>query len=267
MVNEGDKHQAVRQGSDRLFALREGERLDDLQIKGMKIIQRAGAFRFGTDAVLLADFAAPKPNDRVVDFGAGTGVLPLLMCGHGEGARFDALEIQGDMAEMAARSVALNGLEGRIFVHHADLRDAPALLGHGRATLVVCNPPYSPAGTALVSASASHRVARHEGACTIAEIAQSAAKVLQNGGRMALIYPAARLFDLMAALRDARLEPKRVRTVHDMADRPPKLALLDAVKGAGSLLHWLPPLILREADGRPTAEWKRIYRVGEGERG
>lgn len=259
MENHG-QNTAAREGSGRLFELQEGERLDDLQLDGMKIIQRADAFRFGTDAVLLADFSAPRPGERAADFGSGTGVLALLMAGHQKNATFDAIELQPDMAEMAARSVALNGLEARIRVHSADLRNAPALLGYGKTTLVVCNPPYSPAGTALASSTETKRLARHEGGCTIEEVAQSASCVLKNGGRLAMVYPAARLFDLMCAMRAARLEPKRVRLVLNKPDSAPKLALIDAVKNAGSLLHWMPPLVLRREDGQPSDEWRRIYR-------
>ena len=227
--------------------LLEGERLDDLQRGGLKIIQKRVGFRFGTDAVLLADFACPKPGDLVADFGTGTGILPLLM------------EIQEDMADMAARSVRLNGLEHRIRVHCADLALAPQLLGRQKYNLVVCNPPYGRVGTVLLSEHPGERTARHEGACTLEGIAQSAAALLRFGGRAAFIYPAPRALELMRALSEQGLEPKRIRTVHAFAGRAPKLILLDAVKGAGSMLHWMEPLILSEADGTPTAEWKRIY--------
>ena len=130
---------------------REGERIDDLQHDGLRILQRPGAFRFGTDAVLLADFAAARPGEHVVDFGTGTGILPLLIASRARGTTFDALEIQPDMADMAARSVAMNGLSDRIRVHCADLRDAASLLGHGRTDLLVCNPPYGKAGAGLVN--------------------------------------------------------------------------------------------------------------------
>lgn len=239
--------------------LKPGERMDDLMIDDMKIIQRADRFRFGTDAVLLSDFATPKKGDRVADFGTGTGVLPLLMHARQKGATYDALEIQPEMAEMAARSVRLNGLEDVITVREADLREAANLLERGRYTLAVCNPPYSPAGTALVSRTDAHRIARHESECTIEDICVSAAALLKNGGRLAMIYPAPRIFDLMCAMRKYRLEPKRIRTIHQAAGKEPKLVLIDATKGAKSMLHWLPPLILSEVNGEPTDEWKRIY--------
>lgn len=243
--------------------LKPGERLDDLQFEGLRIIQRPDAFRFGTDAVLLADFAAARPGDRVVDFGTGSGILPLLMAARQPNSTYDALEIQPDMADMAGRSVRLNGLEGRIRVHEMDLRESPRALGRQWANLVVCNPPYGRLGTALTNPQESKRIARHEGACTLEEVAEAAFQLLVTGGRIALIYPAPRALELMCALRACRLEPKRIRTVHAQAGREPKLILMDAVKDGGSMLHWQSPLILSEADGQPTPEWKRIYHVSE----
>ncbi|NLG25775.1 MAG: tRNA1(Val) (adenine(37)-N6)-methyltransferase [Clostridiales bacterium] len=240
--------------------MREGERLDALA-EGLRILQRSGAFCFGTDAVLLADFAAARPGDRVVDMGCGTGVISLLMASRQPLAQFDAIEIQPDMADMALRSVALNGLQDRIRVHHADFQQGDTLLGRESRTLAVCNPPYGKAGGTLVSERDCQRIARHEGDCTIEGIAAAASKMLRVGGRMALIYPAPRMLELMCALRRARLEPKRVRTVHGAPGRAPKLVLLDAVKGGGSQLHWMEPLVLADEAGNPSAEWRRIYRV------
>jgi len=238
---------------------RAGERLDDLQRNGLRILQKTDGFRFGTDAVLLADFASVRGSGRVVDLGTGTGILPLLMDARSPDATFTAIEIQPQMADMAARSVALNGLEARIAVLEADLRDAPSLLGHGRADLVVCNPPYGRRGAALVNPDEARALARHEVACTLAEIIESAARLLRNGGRLAMVFPAQRLLELMDAQRAAHVEPKRVRLVHQRVDALPKLALLESVKRAHPALHWLPPLILCDADGSYTAETRRIY--------
>ncbi len=240
---------------------REGERIDDLQYGQMHILQKPGAFCFGTDAVLLADFAQARAGERIVDFGTGTGILPLLIASRAERTTFDALEIQADMADMAARSVRMNGLEGRIRVHRADLREAAALLGYERADLLVCNPPYGRAGAGLVNPQGTKAIARHEEACTLAEIVRSAAQVLRNGGRMCMIFPAPRMLELADCARGARLEPKRLRFVHARADKPPKLLLMECVKNGRPMLHMLPPLLLCEMDGRKTQELARIYRM------
>lgn len=244
--------------------LKPGERLDDLQTQGMRIIQRPDVFRFGTDSVLLADFAAPRPRERAVDLGCGTGAIALLLAAHQPRLEsVAAVEIQPEIADMAARSVRLNGLEERISVHCLDMRAAAAALGYESRTLVVCNPPYGRAGAALESQSEARRIARHEGGLTPKEIAGAAAALLRNGGRFAAIYPAPRALELLRAMEESRLAPKRVRTIHAFAARAPKFVLLDAVKGAGPGLHWLPPLVLSYDDGTPTEEWKRIYRIAE----
>ena len=256
-----DDKLAARGDSGRLFYPLEGERLDDLNRGGLKILQKEKGFRFGTDAVLLADFAAAKPGDRAADLGAGGGILSILMADAQEAARFDAVEWQREMCDMARRSVLGNGLEERICVHHLDVRHAPRVLGHSGYSLVVCNPPYNPKGTAPSSPDPALRLSRHEGESTVEDFVECASKLLKNGGRAAFVYPAPRLLDLMCAMRVNKLEPKRVRLVLDRPGAKPKLALLDAVKGAGSWLDWLPPLVLREEGGGPTAEYRRIYRL------
>ena len=147
------------------------ERIDDLQRGGLRVIQRADAFRFGTDAVLLADFAAPRRHDRVCDLGTGTGIIPLLLYARENTISADAVEIQPDMADMAARSMAMNGLNEKIRVLPGDLRSIRTLLPHARYDLVTCNPPYGKAGGTLLNPDASKRLARHEESCAIEDVA------------------------------------------------------------------------------------------------
>ena len=236
-----------------------GERLDDLQCNGLKLIQRQDAFRFGTDSVLLADFANPRKNDRAVDLGCGTGAIALLMAAHVPGLRVDAVELQPEIADMARRSVALNGMEDRVRVTCGDMRTLWRALGAESRTLAVCNPPYGRAGAALESLSEARRIARHEGDLAPSDIARAASMLIKNGGRFCVIYPAPRAFEMMRAMQEHRLAPKRIRTVHGVEGRAPKFVLMDAVKGGGEGLHWLEPLMLRRADGSFTDEWHRIY--------
>ena len=237
-----------------------GERLDDLQCDGLKLIQRPDAFRFGTDSVLLADFAAPRKKEVAVDLGCGTGAIALLMAGHQPRMTVDAVEIQPDVADMAGRSVALNGMEARVKAHCLDMREAWRTLGAGRYSLAVCNPPYGRSGAALESLSETVRIARHEGDLTPADVARAAAMLLKNGGRFCAIYPASRDYELMRAMDEAGIAPKRLRTVHGVAGRAPKFVLLEGVRQGGEGLHWLAPLVLRNEDGTFTQEWHRIYK-------
>lgn len=256
-----DDVQAARGGSGRLFHELPGERLDDLNRNGLMILQKEKGFRFGTDAVLLADFAAPKPGDRVADLGAGGGILSILMADAEPEAAFDAVEWQRELCDMARRSVEGNGLTERVSIYPLDVRHAARVLGHSGHTLVVCNPPYHPEGTVPVSPDPASRLSRNEGESTLTDFVLCASTLLKNGGRAAFVYPAPRVFDLMCALRAHRLEPKRIRLVQNRPDSKPKLALIAAVKGAGAWLDWLPPLILRDEGNALSAEYRRIYRL------
>lgn len=245
--------------TEKRIELKSGERLDDLQLGGCRLIQKAGTFCLGTDAVLLADFARPRRQDCAVDLGCGNGAIAILMAAHVPELQVDAVELQPVMADMARRSVAFNELSSRVRVHVGDMRQAWQALGRGRASLVVCNPPYGGQGRTLLSRNEPERIARHEDDLTPQEVAESADKLLKYGGRLCVVYPAPRAFEMMQAMQACSLAPKRLRSVHARADKAPKIVLIEAVKGGGSGLHWLPPLVLYAADGVPSPEYQRIY--------
>jgi len=239
--------------------VRPGERVDDLQRNGLKIIQNPKAFCFGMDAVLLADFSRVRPRERVADMGTGTGILPLLMSQKEESARFEAFELQPDMADMAVRSVRMNGLQERIRIHQGDLRSAHEQIGRESMHAVVCNPPYGKQGGTLTNDLQTQLLARHETDCTIRDIARACASVLRTRGRLSMVFPSQRMLELTDVLRECRLEPKRLRMVCARIDRAPYLLLIEAVKNARPGLLWLPPLIVYNTDGSETEELNRIY--------
>jgi len=242
------------------------ERLDDLQ-NGLHILQKPGAFRFGMDAVLLAHFARLRPRDRVADLGTGTGILPLLLSLAEPKASFAGWEWQTDMADMARRSVTLNGLENRIEIIADDFRNAPAVCGREVMQGVICNPPYGKRGGALISETDAHALARHESDCTLEDILRVASALLRNQGRLWMVFPAPRALELMDGLRARRLEPKRLRMGCAKASKAPYLLLIEAVKNARPMLHWLPPLVVYHEDGTETEELKAIYTGNTGLRG
>jgi len=239
--------------------IHEGERIDDLQRSGLRIIQKETGFRFGTDAVLLADFAAAKKGERVCDMGTGTGVLPLLIAARAENTTFDAFEIQPEMADMASRSVRMNALEARIRVHCADCREAANVIGHEVCRLVVTNPPYTALGAGLMSPEKMRALSRSDSECTIEAWMEACGRVLQNGGRLCCVFPAPRFLQLCDAMRMAHVEPKRVRFVAARTAAAPKLVLVEGLKGGRPGLHMLPQLITHTEDGGFTEEMLRIY--------
>ena len=237
------------------------ERMDDLQLGGLRILQKTSGFRFGMDAVLLADFARVEARDRAADFGTGTGILPLLLAGRGRGEHFDALEIQYDMADMATRSVCLNGLAERIAVHNVPVENADSVIEPGTLDVIVCNPPYGVPGTTLINPSSTLSTARHQTEAGLTAWYRMAYKLLRGKGRFTMIYPAPRMLEAMTALSKARLEPKRFRLIYPYADMPANLVLIEAMKDAKPMLHPEPPLIVYEKDGSMTAELKWIYHI------
>ena len=238
-----------------------GERVDDLQFAGLRVIQSPAAFRFGMDAVLLADFARVRPRSRVCDLGTGTGILPLLLYGRENSITCDAVEIQPDAAERAARTMRLNGLEHTITIHNRDLREVRAFLPHAGYTLVICNPPYSPSAASLPSPKAALRTARQESDCTLDDVAAAAEWLLRDRGRLVLMLPAARLTEAFSTLQSHRLEPKRLRLVHANVSRPARLALIEAMLCVHPGMIVEAPLIVKEPDGADTDELKRIYHL------
>ena len=253
--------QAALHGSELIAG--ENERIDDLQLAGLRILQKADGFRFGMDAVLLADFARVEARDRVADFGTGTGILPLLLAGRGLGAQFDALEIQPDMADMAKRSVAMNGLTERIAVHHIPVEEADSVIVPGTLDAIVCNPPYGVPGATLLNPAKTLSTARHQSEAGLTEWYRMAYKLLRGKGRFHMVYPAPRMLEAMSALSKARLEPKRFRLIYPYADKPANLVLIEAMKDAKPMLHPEPPLIVYEPDGSMTEELRRIYHMTE----
>lgn len=237
------------------------ERVEDLQRGGLKIIQKTDAFRFGTDAVLLSDFAVLKPGMKAADFGTGTGVIALLCCARCEGVRFTAYEIQPDMADMAHRSVELNELNSRIEVIGADFKDAARISGYGVFDAVICNPPYFKKSASIKPRNENRLISRTDEQASLGDLCKSAFRVLKTGGRLSIVYPASSLDEAITEFVNASFAPKRIRTVHSYIHKEPGVVLLEGIKQGGSQLHWLPPLIIYNSDGTFTEEYKRIYGI------
>lgn len=239
--------------------LKPGERLDDLQRDGLRLIQHPDLFSFSMDSVLLSSFARTRERDVVVDLCTGSGVIPLLMWAKWRPTRITGVEIQPQLADMAKRSVILNDLEDRIEIIEGDATGIWSRFDHQKVDLVVCNPPYRPIGTGSESRCASEAVARHEHLFCTADLAVTASRILKSAGRLAVVHRPERLPDLMVELRRNRIEPKRMQLVHTSAARPARMVLVEAVKDGGKQLSVLPPLVVHDADGRYTQQTTDIY--------
>lgn len=217
---------------------------------------------FGTDAVLLAHFAAPRAKEQVCDLGTGCGILPMLW--RGKPALTVGVEIQEEAAALARRAATENGLDERVRILCADWQDAPSLLGAGGFDRVTCNPPYFAAGTGAVNPADGARLARHESVgSALSDVTASAVRLLKFGGVFCVCYRPERLCDLMVVLRGAGLEPKRLQFVQQRADSAPWLVLCEAKKGGAPSLRLLPPLVLQNPDGTSSAAYREIYACEE----
>lgn len=235
------------------------ERIDDLMVDGLRIIQDTRYFAFGMDAVLLARFVRVKKGARILDLGTGTGVVPLLLSSRVKDAAIYGLEIQPELANLARRSVQLNGLTDTIRIDIGDLRQATEYYGHEVFDVVTCNPPYMPLEIGPVSPKGPRAIARHEITCTLEDVVKACGKLVRFGGRAALVYRTERLVDLISLLRAVGLEPKRLRLVQPKAQRAPNIFLVEAIKGARPGLHTMPALVVYDDRGEYTEELQKIY--------
>ncbi len=239
--------------------LLEDERIDELQRNGYRIIQNRKKFCFGMDAVLLSGFARAEKGEQALDLGTGTGIIPLLMEAKTEAEHFTALEIQADMADMASRSVALNGLEEKITIVTGDMKEASEIFGKASFDVVTCNPPYMDQSHGLKNPEEPKAIARHELLCTFEDVAREAAAVLRPGGRFYLVHRPRRLADLICILKKHRLEPKRMKLVHPYREAEANMVLMEAVRGGGVQMRVEAPIIVYEKPGTYTREIYDIY--------
>lgn len=244
--------------------LKDNERLDDLQYEGLKIIQKKDGFCFGVDAVLLANFAAVSKDARVIDIGTGTGVIAILLAAKTQAREVVGIDIQDDVADMAARSVRLNNLEGKVKILCCDIKNASREFGPASFDYVVCNPPYMAANAGLVNLNDAKAISRHEIKCSLEDIITAAAQILVPGGKIAMIYRPHRFADLICLLRFNRLEPKKVRFVHPAPSKRCTMVLVEASKGEKPNMTILNPLFIRDETGEYSREIEAIYgRQGE----
>ena len=239
--------------------LKPGERLDDLQIKGYEIIQSPGRFCFGMDAVFLSAFAKVKAGECVLDLGTGTGILPILLAAKTKGKHFTGLEIQEESADMACRSVRHNRLEEQIDIVTGDIKEASQIFGKGSMDVITTNPPYMIGGHGMANPESAKAIARHEVLCTLEDIIRESARILKAGGRFYMVHRPERFVDIMAYMRQYKIEPKEIRFVCSHNNEMPKLVLIKGVKNAKPFLKIKENLNIYDKDGNYTEEILKIY--------
>ncbi len=214
------------------------ERVDDLLVNGLKIIQNPSAFRFGCDAVELANFVSGGVKDRAVDLGSGSGIITILLAGKKK-IPCVGVEIQPEMADMSRRSIELNGLSATASIICAPMQGVAARIGRESASIVVCNPPYRKVGSGEKQAADAVAIARHEIAVTLREVVTTANELLKNGGCFYLVHQTERLAEVIAECRGAGLEPKILQILTPSDGKKPHLFMLKCKKGGATGLEVL----------------------------
>lgn len=239
--------------------LKENESLCDLQRNGYQIIQDKDKFCFGMDAVLLSSFAEVREGERAIDFGTGTGVIPVLLESKTDGQSFVGLEIQPESVDMAERSVKMNNLEDKIEIVEGDIKKASEFFGKDSFDVVVTNPPYMSENNGLENPDAPKAIARHEVKCTLEDVIREAAAVLKPQGRFYMIHRPRRLADAMELMREYKIEPKRIRMVYPYVDKPSNMVLIEGARGGKPMMNIEEPLIVYEEPNVYTQDILDIY--------
>lgn len=211
------------------------------------------------DAVLLSGFVRVKPGANLLDMGTGTGIIPLLVEAKTQAGHISAIEIQEESADMARRSVRLNGLEDKIDIVTGDLREADQFFDAASFDVVTCNPPYMIGQHGLTNPNAPKAIARHEILCTLEDVVRTAARLLKPGGYFCMVHRPFRLAEIICAMTEYKLEPKRMKLVYPYIDKEPNMVLIEGCRGGRSRMTVEKPLIVFEKPNVYTNEITDVY--------
>ena len=240
--------------------LKENERIDDLEYKGLKIIQNTKGFCFGIDAVLLSDYAKNiKKEARVLDLGTGTGIISILLCEKTNLSKIIGVEVQKEVADMAKRSVRLNNLENKFEIINDNITNLEKIYERNSFDVIVTNPPYKKENTGIVNEEKKKLISRHEILAKLEDYIKISNKLLKDKGEFYMVHRPERLVDIIAYMRQYKIEPKEIRFVCSHENEPPKLVLIKGVKNAKPFLKFKKNLYIYNKDGNYTEEIYKIY--------
>ena len=207
----------------------------------------------------MSGFARVKQGEKAIDLGTGTGIIPILLEAKYEGEHYTGLEIQDEMADMAARSVALNHLEEKVSIVKGDIKEASRLFGAASFDVVTSNPPYMNDAHGLKNPDLPKAISRHEVLCTLDDVTREAARLLRPGGRFYMVHRPHRLIEIITALTKYKLEPKRMKMVHPFVEKDANMVLIEAVRGGKSMIKVEAPIVVYQEPGVYTQEIYDIY--------
>jgi tRNA1Val (adenine37-N6)-methyltransferase len=240
------------------LAVKNEETIDELKKFDLRIVQPRHGYRFSLDPLLLCDFAHLRAEETAMDLGAGCGIIPLILARSAPGSRLVGVESQAEMAELAGRNAALNGLADRVEIRHADILEIKKLCPPSSFDLVVANPPYRKPGTGRISPKKGRDLARHESTASLADFLAAAKNLVTLTGRICFIYHPSRLAEFLTEASAMKLSPARLRMVHGNPSAEARMFLIELVKGRKCELAILPPLFVYEENGEYTQEMEMI---------
>lgn len=240
--------------------LKENERLDDLQLGGLKIIQDKTKYCFTSDSAILANFVTAKKSDKVCEIGTGTGVISILLTHKQNPEKIYAFEVQKETAELAKRNVDLNLLNDKIEIINSPIQDFEKYVKRESFDVVVSNPPYRKVSQkSLVSLREEEAISKHEVKLNLDELVSCAKNLLKFGGKFFLVYDATRTAELIYKLKQNNLEPKIMFFTSPSPTKNPVLVLIEAVKGGKEQVNVLPTLITNDKDGNYIYTIQNLY--------
>lgn len=240
--------------------LKQDERIDDLEFNGLKIIQNKNGFCFGIDSVLLSDFAkSMRKNSKVIDLGTGTGIINILLSGKTTAKELVGVEVQKEVADMAERSVKLNGLEGKIKILNKNILDLKNIYNKGYFDVVVTNPPYKKINTGLINEENKKMISRHEITASLRDFIHISSYLLKDYGEFFMVHRPERLVDILWTMREEKIEPKKIKFVYPNENKKTNLVLIKGVKNGNSFLEFEDNLYVYNQNGNYTDEILKIY--------
>lgn len=240
--------------------LKEDERIDDLELDNLKIIQNKNGFCFGIDSVLLTDFSKTiKTGSNVIDLGTGTGILPILLSSKTKETKFTGIEIQNDVAGMAQRSIKLNNLENRIEILNLNILDLKQRYKKGNFDVVITNPPYKKLNSGVINEQKNKIISRHEITASLEDFIEIASYLLKDLGEFYMVHRPDRLVDIFTIMRNKKIEPKKIRFVFPNKNKKSNLILIKGIKNAKPFLQYENNLYIYDEKENYTEEILKIY--------
>ena len=239
--------------------INDNERIDDLCLDGLKIIQKLDGYAFTSDSVLLANFVKTKKNDKCVEIGVGSGIISILVNYKEQPQQIIGFEIQEKYAELATKNVQFNSMNNITIVSDR-VQNFQKYLDAGTVDVVFCNPPYFKYDSSVCGNAEERVVSRFDKELSLNDLFECSSKMLKYGGKMFFINDAQRLNECFCTMKKFNLSPKRMYFVHPNQNKNATVFLCECIKGGKDGLIVLPTLFANNLDGDYIQTIQKLYK-------